>query len=184
MLAGLVLGGVLVAHAGFAIARAFPEEVRANAVAAIKRRPRLVAVSAGAAVWTLVYLLYSLAYPNSAAFVSSGAAGVETAAATQSTDQGAAPVADNRELLAPSLGGEVALPTEPTVTLTPDAAAAAPPAAAPPSSDPTTPTTSPPTTAPPAPPPEPEPEPCPAQAIADTFGPGAGEILCPEGSAS
>ena len=179
-----MLGGVLVTHAGLAIARAFPDDVRANAVAAVKRRPRLVAVGAGAALWTLVYALYSLAYPNRAAILQSGTTEVEAAAAFQSEDQDAAPAPDNRELLAPSLGGEAALPTEPTVTLTPeptpDPVAAPAPSNNP---EPTPPPSSPPTTAPPPPPSEPEPEPCPAQAIADTFGPGAGEILCPEGSA-
>lgn len=72
VVAGLVLGGVLVAHAGLMIARAFPDDVRKNVMAAVKRRPRLVAVCAAVAAWTLVYALYSLAYPSGAALVGSG----------------------------------------------------------------------------------------------------------------
>jgi hypothetical protein len=172
VLAGLVLGGILIAHAGLAIARAFPEDVRANAVAAVKRRPRLAVVAVAVTAWTLVYLLYSLAYPSSAASVfGAGAPATPTAAVAERDEQ---PVAVS-ELLTPSLGGELAIAPEPSATVTPDA----PPAASTPSDEPapaTTTTTT--TTAPP-----PAAEPCPFEAVAEAFGPDAAAVLCPEGTA-
>jgi hypothetical protein len=66
VVAGLVLGGALVVHAGVMIARSFPEEVRAAATGAVKRRPRLVAIVLLVAAWTIVYGLYSVAYPSGA----------------------------------------------------------------------------------------------------------------------
>lgn len=172
MLLGLTLGGVLLTHAGLQIVRAFPEDVRANASAAVKRRPRLVAVTAAVAVWTLVYALYSLAYPSGAAFLSAPSA-VTAGTGTDSSE--AAPIADNRELLAPSIGGELALSPAATATVTPEPTPTTTPTTAPPGD------TTPPTTTAPAPPPEPEP--CPFEAVADAFGPEAAEVLCPEGTA-
>jgi hypothetical protein len=169
VLLGLTLGGVLIAHAGLQIARAFPPEVRASAVGAIKQRPRIAAVTAAVAAWTLVYALYSLAYPSGAAFL--GAAPADTAesiAASESTAPDvAAPVADNRELIPPSLGGELALSPDSFATVTPVPT-------------PTTTTTPPADAAPaPGPAPQPEPEPCPAEAVANALGPEAVAILCP-----
>jgi hypothetical protein len=172
VLLGLTLGGVLIAHAGLQIARAFPPEVRASAVDAIKKRPRIAAVTAAIAAWTLVYALYSLAYPSGAAFLGAAPANTtESIAASQSSEPDtAAPIADNRELLPPSIGGELALAPDAFATVTPE-----------PAPTPTT-TTPPPTDngAPPSqPPPPPEPEPCPAEAVANALGPQAVEILCP-----
>ena len=63
---GLVLGGILVLHSLRQIFRAFPADTQAAAIDAVKSRPRLVAICAVVVIWTLLYLLYSLAYPSSA----------------------------------------------------------------------------------------------------------------------
>ena len=165
-----------------AIFRAFPDDVRTAAVAAVKRRPRMVAVTAGVAAWTLVYALYSLAYPNSAAVLGAGGAAgaADVVTEVQAVSEASA---DRRDLLPPSLAGELALPPAATATVTPDTGTpAAPPAPASSDDAPST-TTAPPTTAAPPPSDEPEPEPCPFEAIAAAFGPEAAEVLCPEGSA-
>lgn len=67
VIAGLVLGGVLVGHAGIQIFRAFPADTRAAATGAIKARPRAAVMAGAVALWTLLYLLYSLAYPAAVA---------------------------------------------------------------------------------------------------------------------
>ena len=72
VVAGLVLGSVLIVHAARQIGRSFPPEVRSAASDAVRRRPRMIVVTAVAAGWTIVYALYSLANP--ATSVLSGAA--------------------------------------------------------------------------------------------------------------
>jgi hypothetical protein len=76
VIAGLVLGGVLVGHAGVQIFRAFPADTRAAATGAVKARPRAVALAAAVALWTILYLLYSLAYPSAVASTGDAAAQV------------------------------------------------------------------------------------------------------------
>jgi hypothetical protein len=169
-----VLGGALIAHAARGITHAFPDEVRTNAMAAVRRRPRVLAVAAAIATWTLVYALYSLAYPSGAALLSADpASAAGGAAATQPASDVAAPFQDNRELLPPSLGGEVALPPDATATVTPE------PTSATTTTSTTTTTTTTTTTAP-----APEPAPCPVEAIIEAFGPQAVPILCAEGTTS
>jgi hypothetical protein len=170
VLAGLVLGGVLIAHAGSQIVRAFPDDVRANALAALKRRPRLVVVTAAIAGWTLIYALYSLAYPSGAALLGADAQQTGATVAASATDALPPPIADNRELLPPSIGGELALPSSATATVTPQPTPAS------------TTTTTPPDSAAPEQPPTTEPAPCPVEAIANALGPQAVPILCPQGS--
>jgi hypothetical protein len=63
--AGLLLSGALLAHAAWRAFCALPEPVRTAATATVRRHPRLLAVQAALAVWTLVYALYNLAYPGS-----------------------------------------------------------------------------------------------------------------------
>jgi hypothetical protein len=109
VLLGLTLGGVLLAHAGLQIARAFPPEVRASAVDAIKKRPRLAAVTAAVAAWTLVYALYSLAYPSGAALLGAPRAEAQVAAAREDAVDAPAPGVSVSDLLPPSLGGELAV---------------------------------------------------------------------------
>ena len=173
MLLGLTLGGVLLTHAGLQIARAFPPEVRASAVDAVKRRPRLAVVTLAVMVWTFVYALYSLAYPSGAAFFSAP----RDTATVESTSAEEPVLADNRELLAPSIGGELALPPDASFTVTPDTTpSSSPPTTTAPAGDAPPTTTA--TTAPPPPA-----VPCPFDAVADAFGPQAAEVLCPEGNA-
>ena len=127
MLLGLTLGGILLAHAGLQIARAFPPEVRANAVDAVKRRPRLAAVTAIVAAWTLVYALYSLAYPSGAALFGAQRADAEVAASRESATDVPAPGVSVGDLLPPSLGGELAVGDfDTTTTTSPGGTAAAP----------------------------------------------------------
>lgn len=171
VVAGLVLGGVLVAHSGLQIARAFPEDVRANAAAAVKRRPRLAAVGAGVAVWTLVYMLYSLAFPSGAAIL--GAGPTRTAALETTGDAAsAAAVNDNRELLPPSIGGTLDVaPAQLIPTFDAEPAPAAEPTPSP------SPTASPPPPSEPPPPTSPPPtEPCPLDPLG--LPPEVGDPAC------
>lgn len=174
MLLGLVLGGALLTHAGFQISKALPADVRTGAVDAVKRRPRLAVVTLAVFAWTLVYALYSLAYPSGAALIGASSARSDVELSVDTAEEPA--LADNRELLPPSIGGELALPSESVATVTPEPTPT--PTTTPPSSG----DASPPTTTAPAPPP-PEPEPCPFEAVADAFGPDAAAVLCPQGSA-
>jgi hypothetical protein len=124
---GLVLGGLLLAHAGLAIGRAFPDDVRANAVGAIKKRPRLAFTSAGVATWTLLYALYSLAYPSGAALLASD---TRTPSTPQRLAAGPpfapAPGVDFSDLLSPSLGA-ISLGGGTTTTPSGDNSTTAPP---------------------------------------------------------
>lgn len=70
--AGLLLSSALLAHAGWRAFCALPEPVRAATVSTIRRHPRLLAVQAGILAWTLLFVLYHLAYPSS--FLSSSLA--------------------------------------------------------------------------------------------------------------
>ncbi len=67
VIGGLAVGGVLAAHAGMMIFRAFPVSTRGAATAAIKRRPRVAAIGGGLALWLLLYALYSLGYASTVA---------------------------------------------------------------------------------------------------------------------
>lgn len=75
---GLMLGGILVAHAVRAIVRAFPPDMRAAMWEPVRARPRLAAVSLALTLWLLVYTLYSIALPSTA--VVEGGAGASGAA--------------------------------------------------------------------------------------------------------
>ena len=138
MVLGLTLGGILLAHAGLQIARAFPPEVRASAVGAIKKRPRLAAVTAAVAAWTLLYALYSLAFPSGAALFGASRAEAEVAASREVvTDP--APGVTVGDLLPPSLGGELAVTDFETPTTTTGSQTATDDSPPPPSTEPGTP---------------------------------------------
>jgi hypothetical protein len=164
VLAGLVLGGVLVGHALLMIARALPEEVRAEAVAAVRRRPRLAAVTLGVAAWTLVFALYSLAYPGGAALLGIGAArpaaSVAPRAASSTAWPGMGTGLTATDLLPPSLSG-VASPTS-DAAAGPDGTADA--------HGTTTTTTARPGAPAPTPAPAPSPSPTPCQQVAALAG--------------
>ncbi|MEX0874126.1 MAG: hypothetical protein WD646_05340 [Actinomycetota bacterium] len=62
-LAGVLFGAAFLALAWRKIAATFPEDVRAAARDAIRKRPRMVAIAGVVAAWTLVYALYSMSLP-------------------------------------------------------------------------------------------------------------------------
>jgi hypothetical protein len=60
VVAGLVLGGLLLWHAARAMVRTLPDDVRADLRGAVRRHPRVAATSGVVLAWTSVFALYSL----------------------------------------------------------------------------------------------------------------------------
>jgi hypothetical protein len=108
---GLLLGGVLVLHAGRSIARAFPDDMRAAAWATVRTRPRMAISAAVIAAWSILYALYSLAYPTASAFPNDAAV---ASSATDATELSAAPTSGGISF---DTGGvPIVDPTTPSVT--------------------------------------------------------------------
>jgi hypothetical protein len=155
VVAGLVLSGALLLHAGWRAFSALPEPVRAATASTIRRHPRLLAVQLAIALWTVVFALYNLAYPNS--FLARSVAQVTPVAQAPAAPPAVAASAPTPQVMPAPAVPKAALP----FGLSAPVAGTSSSGAEPPTTQPPRPTA--------APTPRPSPEPCQVQPVADVL---------------